>query len=108
MSNGTPPPPLPPGLRVKRRTGRASQALAKVMQAEAGGWVCWLCGGTIDPHATEVGARWSMDHVVPISRGGTNALDNLRPAHRACNSARGDRPDPAPVTPLATSQAWLS
>jgi 5-methylcytosine-specific restriction endonuclease McrA len=43
------------------------------------GRVCWVCG--------EPGAD-SIDHVVPISEGGTHTLDNLRPAHRACNSRR--------------------
>lgn len=43
---------------------------------------CWICG--------QLGAD-TVDHVVPLSRGGTNSLDNLRPAHRKCNSARGVR-----------------
>lgn len=37
---------------------------------------CWLCG--------EIGAD-SVDHVIPISRGGTNDWSNLRPAHLSCN-----------------------
>lgn len=43
---------------------------------------CWLCG--------KPGAD-TIDHLVPISKGGS-LLDktNLRPAHFACNSRRGD------------------
>ena len=44
---------------------------------------CWICG--------DDGAD-TADHVTPVSRGGTSALDNLRPAHRSCNFARGNRP----------------
>ncbi|MFC6712444.1 HNH endonuclease [Branchiibius cervicis] len=44
--------------------------------------VCWLCG--------ERGAD-TVDHVVPYSHGGTDNRANLRPAHRSCNSARGNR-----------------
>ena len=33
----------------------------------------------------------SVDHLVPRSKGGTDELANLRPAHRSCNSRRGDR-----------------
>lgn len=31
----------------------------------------------------------SVDHVVPLARGGTNYLGNLAPACRACNTAKG-------------------
>ena len=58
------------------------------------GSVCHLCGqpinltltGTRDP------MRLSLDHLIPRSRGGTNSIENLRPAHFRCNSARGARP----------------
>lgn len=32
----------------------------------------------------------TADHVTPRSKGGTDELSNLRPAHHSCNSARGD------------------
>lgn len=32
----------------------------------------------------------STDHVVPRKHGGTDELDNLRPAHKRCNSRRRD------------------
>ncbi len=50
-------------------------------QLERGG-ICWLCD--------EEGAD-TIDHVLPVSAGGTNDPWNLRPAHRACNSAKGDK-----------------
>jgi len=31
----------------------------------------------------------TLDHVIPLHRGGTNDWDNLRPACRSCNSRRG-------------------
>lgn len=42
--------------------------------------ICWLCG--------ESGAD-TADHVIPRSRGGSNAVENLRPAHLGCNLAAG-------------------
>lgn len=30
----------------------------------------------------------TWDHIVPISRGGTNSHDNLQPACRPCNSSK--------------------
>lgn len=32
-----------------------------------------------------------MDHVIPRAKGGSNAVENLRLAHRRCNSRRGSR-----------------
>lgn len=46
---------------------------------------CWICG--------KDGAS-TADHLTARSRGGTDALENLRPAHLACNAARGNA-DPA-------------
>lgn len=44
----------------------------------------WLCG-----HLVALADR-SLDHVVPRSKGGRDALGNLKLAHQRCNSARGD------------------
>ncbi len=46
------------------------------------GDVCCLCG--------ERGSN-TVEHVVPRSRGGSDDIDNLRPAHKSCNSSRQDR-----------------
>jgi len=54
--------------------------------------VCWLCGQWINPeYKTPHPLSWSADHVVPVSRGGSNHGE-LRPAHRGCNRARGSKP----------------
>lgn len=66
---------------------------------------CWRCGQDIDM-SLEPNDRMSatVDHVIPLAMGGP-PLDvaNLRPAHRACNSARGARMD-APASPR--SRIW--
>ncbi|WP_255951660.1 HNH endonuclease [Streptomyces odontomachi] len=67
---------------------------------------CWICGHDID---ATLDARhplsWTLDHAVPISRGGS-LLDpaNARSAHRACNSRRGNRSTTA--VPQRTSRRW--
>ena len=61
------------------------------------GSVCQYCGA----YAPGGGA----DHVVPLSRGGTDALDNLVWACRECNSSKGDKTPKewdAPEGPTAT------
>lgn len=51
---------------------------------------CWMCG--------DVAASW--DHVVPLSRGGSNWASNLRPACLSCNSRKNNK--------LVRECPWLS
>lgn len=60
--------------------GRYCQRLTALC-LETKGTVCHLC--------SQDGAD-TADHVVPRSKGGTDDLSNLEPAHQACNSARQD------------------
>lgn len=46
---------------------------------------CPLCG--MPMHITEV----SIDHIVPISKGGTNDRSNLQLTHVWCNLEKGDK-----------------
>lgn len=88
----------------KRWAGRKVAALTALVLGTYG-TDCHLCGG---PGAT------SADHLVPRSKGGTDALDNLRPAHLGCNIARGDTDlaewfarHPLPARPaLQPSRKW--
>ncbi len=58
---------------------------------------CWICRAfgrddTIDYElpAGDPGS-FEADHLVPKAKGGTDALDNLDAAHRACNLWRRDK-----------------
>jgi 5-methylcytosine-specific restriction endonuclease McrA len=46
---------------------------------------CYLCGEFVTRKTV------SMDHVIPVSRGGNHTRENLRLAHSRCNSLKGDR-----------------
>jgi hypothetical protein len=60
--------------------------------AERDDWVCWLCDRRVDPQAPAGSpAAPSVDHVMPRAHGGGSAPDNLRLAHRRCNTRRGSR-----------------
>lgn len=60
--------------------------------------VCWLCGKRCDfeDYVTRDGAfiagDWypSIDHVIPLSKGGEHSWDNVRLAHRHCNTLKRD------------------
>lgn len=57
---------------------------------------CWLCGEPMEfdspTHRAERGDRFAtIDHVVERSKGGANALSNLRLAHQICNKERSEK-----------------
>ncbi len=85
--------------------------LSPLALADRDGPACWLCGNDVDPAAPR-GSReaGSVDHVVPRARGGGNEDDNLRLAHRVCNSRRGSRlPEldwPAGVPVVDHAEIW--
>jgi 5-methylcytosine-specific restriction endonuclease McrA len=56
------------------------------------GYACQLCGILIDlsrpwPHPDSL----SIDHIVPVAKGGGDERANLWPAHLRCNAARQDK-----------------
>ena len=61
---------------------------------ERDGGVCWICGGMCDINADPNSDLYpSVDHIIPQSLGGKDTLDNVRLAHRFCNSIRSNRTD---------------
>lgn len=52
---------------------------------ELGDGVCGICGEDVDPAAFEV------DHIEPLSLGGEHSYGNTQPAHRRCNTRKGNR-----------------
>lgn len=44
---------------------------------------CGICG-------TKLTGEQSIDHIIPISKGGTEAFDNLQLAHPKCNFSKSD------------------
>lgn len=58
---------------------------------ERDSWVCRLCGEGIDRDAIAP-APWSasIDHVIPLARGGEHSMANVQAAHYWCNSVKSD------------------
>ena len=64
---------------------------AKRLHRRDGG-ICGLCLKPVDPaiRYPHPGAA-TVDHIVPITRGGTQDDDNLQLAHARCNTSKGNR-----------------
>jgi 5-methylcytosine-specific restriction endonuclease McrA len=54
--------------------------------------LCGICGKPIDPKARKPDFNClSLDHIIPISKGGTHTLANVQAAHLICNIAKGNK-----------------
>ena len=80
----------PPG----RRRDHAHYINRKVRDAVIArfGRRCYLCSrDVVAPTVPFTPESLTIDHVIPVSAGGTDDIDNLRAVHLACNVAKGDR-----------------
>jgi 5-methylcytosine-specific restriction endonuclease McrA len=56
------------------------------------GWICGLCSCEIDREAVWPQPQSaSIDHIIPVSRGGSHTYDNVQAAHLVCNLRKGNR-----------------
>jgi hypothetical protein len=79
--------PEPVKTKPKSRGTNALQSrkLRAIIWNKTGG-KCWYCNRQTNPWTD-----FCIDHVVPISSGGTDDLDNLVPCCRPCNASKGGR-----------------
>lgn len=45
--------------------------------------VCGICKDMADPE------NWHMDHIMPLSKGGSHTMDNVQVSHPKCNLSKG-------------------
>lgn len=78
-------------LKTIKRQGASTGIRISVDElAERDGFICYLCNGQVDmtvPRLSPNGA--TVDHIVPISRGGLDTLENIKLTHWKCNRAKG-------------------
>lgn len=70
-----------------------SATLAEVSAKTSG--CCGICKGRVDFYLKFPDPMSpSIDHITPLSKGGSNQLDNLQLAHLQCNTSKGARAEP--------------
>lgn len=77
--------------RVKIKNGTVGKFTKQQVLDKTNG-CCGICGKTIDltlKHPNK--DSFSIDHIVPISKGGSNTLDNVQAAHLICNVRKQDK-----------------
>jgi 5-methylcytosine-specific restriction endonuclease McrA len=84
-------------IRAKRRRAATRgdadpERIDPLVVAERDGWTCWLCDELVDPDVKWPDVRCrSIDHVMPLSKGGLHRYANVRLAHFICNVRHGNR-----------------
>lgn len=64
----------------------------KDMYGRRDGWRCHLCLGEIDKkYSGNNDLLISVDHIIPISNGGSDYPSNIKASHVTCNKGRGNR-----------------
>ena len=88
--------------RIKDRDNVDTISLRELYERDEG--ICWLCGELCDYNDKEyrvsesghgylaTGPNYpSVDHIVPLSKGGTHTWSNVKLAHKRCNSKKCDK-----------------
>ena len=86
----------------RRRGAQQADRYRKREIAIRDGWLCHLCGGSVEP------SLWghhrhpespNIDHIIPISRGGSDTASNVKLAHRVCNLRKHNKlPEELPTS----------
>lgn len=88
-------------IKAQRRRSRILDAFVEDVDPfvvlDRDGWECHICGDAIDPELKSPALMsWSIDHVIPLAKGGTHGYSNCKAAHRVCNSRKGASLDYVP------------
>ena len=68
---------------------------------------CGICGQPINyqlPHLDP--GSYVVDHIIPVNRGGDDALANKQAAHRACNRTKSDHTPNEHQRHYVTTRTW--
>lgn len=74
------------------KRGADAEQITNVEVFERDGWVCGICSEPVDR-----AVLWpdplsaSLDHILPLSKGGSHTLANVQLAHLGCNVEKGAR-----------------
>lgn len=83
--------------RHKRRAklnGAESEKISQNEVFERDNWMCGICGERVDKNLKFPNVlSASLDHIVPLNKGGTHTYDNVQLAHFGCNSRKSDKVD---------------
>jgi hypothetical protein len=81
-------------MNIERRIRTSEQigTFKRIDIYERDNWICQLCLKDVNPNLIFPDPMCaSLDHIVPLSRGGSHKTSNVQLAHLRCNSSRGNK-----------------
>jgi len=86
-------------IRIARKLQNGAEPYSEAQILEKYKNICQWCKKEIDltaPRTAGGGKNWEnglqIDHIIPVSKGGPDKLDNVQPLHVYCNLKKGNRP----------------
>lgn len=74
------------------KLGRIAEVVDVLAIFERSGWICSLCDRAVDRTLSALDPMApTLEHVIPLSRGGDHVEANCALAHRLCNARKGNR-----------------
>lgn len=75
---------------MKRSAPHPPELITLLDLGERDGWTCHLCGEPVKrpPWSSELDDA-TIDHLIPVSKGGSHTWANVALAHFMCNTLRG-------------------
>lgn len=77
---------------IRRSKYSKGDIIDKNLIYERDSWICHICGDVINPsfkHPNPFSA--SLDHIIPLSKGGKHEFSNVKAAHLTCNCRKSDK-----------------
>jgi 5-methylcytosine-specific restriction endonuclease McrA len=75
-----------PTSKVYKLKERRTKQFVRKQLINKNGAVCAICGNPI-----ETMKDCTIDHIIPISKGGLTTIENCQLAHKSCNVKKGDK-----------------
>lgn len=77
--------------RRARKKGALIEPVSLAYLLKRDHWTCGICKRPIPKHAKYPDPMYrSLDHIVPLAKGGAHSKANCQPAHLLCNSLKSD------------------
>lgn len=76
----------------RRNTYKRIQSVSKLQEVfNKSNYKCVICAITNEDHLIDYGTNLHVDHIIPITKNGTNDIDNLQLLCRKCNVSKGNK-----------------